>query len=410
MGLERLWRRREPEKRAATQSWWNLAGIPGLISSAAYGATLTEQALRNAASFACIDVLSDALGRTPLDAFRGGSGVAVPVGTPPSILARPSGVVLQDVWRYQLGFSMVTDGNAFGYITSTSALGWPNTIELLDPCTAKNRTVVGGVPQVEIYNEVHKLFPFGDVWHCPGRMVRPGSPFGVSPVEYASKVIGTTLSAEDFSNAFFAGGGHPTAILYGPDGLTEDEAKRAKEALRRATSQSNETAVMGKDWTYQQVQSNPRDALSADTMRFAVEQVCRFWRVPPSMVYGAVSGENVTYANVTDADLAFLKHSLDGYYVRVENALTAVLPRPQYVKANRNAILRADPIARATYQTMRIDNGTMSRNEARALEDERPITDGTGDKFYEPTTKPAAAPAPTPIPAGANGNGNGSTK
>jgi HK97 family phage portal protein len=393
MGLGRAFGRRPVEERGY-QSWWNLAGAPGFISAAAYGGGGVEQALRNGASWACIDVLSDGVGRTPYDVVRGEGVRRQPVLPTPSVIADPSGIVQPDVWRYQLGWSLVTDGNAFGRITSLTARGWPNTIELIDPISATERKVVDGVPQVKVESEVYKLYPFGDLWHCPGRMVAAGSPFGLSPVAYAARTIGTSLSAEEFSFRFFEDGGHPSSIIYANSKIDGDQARIIKESWKRATSGNREVAVLGGDLKHEQVQVNPNDSQFIDLMRFEVEQACRFWRVPPSMVYGAISGESITYANVTQADLSYLKHSLDGYYVRIETAQTAILPRPQLVKANRNAILRADPLSRFEANAIALANRQVTVNELRALED----LPGFGPDFDVPGVPPVAAPLPPPPP------------
>jgi len=112
------------------------------------------------------------------------------------------------------------------------------------------------------------------------------------------------------------------------------------------------------------------------------------------MVYAATSGQNVTYANVSQADLHYLKHSLDGYLVRIERALTALLPRPQVVKFNRSALLRADAENRHKVYDIRLRNKTMSVDEVRALEDEEPF----GGDSAEPGI-PGGPVAPTEPPA-----------
>jgi HK97 family phage portal protein len=384
-----------PPVQRATQSWWNLAGAPGFISSAVYGATGVEQALRNSASWACMDVLADAIGRTPFDVVRGEGATRRPVVPQPSSVSDPSGVVLTDVWRNQLGWSLVTDGNAFGQITSWTPRVYPNTTELLDPSMVMERKVVNGVPQVQIDNEVHQLYPFGDIWHVPGRVVLPGSPFGLSPVAYSANAIGTSLSAEQFSSRFFTDGGHPTAIIYSSSPIDKAQAQDIKHSHRQATSGNREVAVMGADLKYEKIQVDPKDSQFIDLMRFEVEQACRFWRVPPVMVYAAMSGQAVTYANVTEADINFLKHSLDGYFVRVETAMTAILPRPQHVKLNRNAILRADPKSRYEQYSVALANRQTSVNEVRALEDQPPF----GPEFDVPGIPPYLMPTPPTAPA-----------
>lgn len=392
MGIERLLRRRPPDEQRGMQSWWNQAGVPGLISAAAYGVGgNTEQALLNSASFACINVLADAFGRTPLDVVRGEGAARRPVAPTPQLIAHPSGVVLTDVWKFQLGWSMVTDGNAFGDITSWTNQVYPSTVELLDPAGITERKVIAGVPQVTIGNQVRKLYPHGDLWHVPGRTVPAGTPFALSPVAYAAKAIGTSLSAEDFSFRFFDDGGHPSSILYSSKDITPQQAQEIKNAWRRATSGTGrEVAVLGADLKHEQIQTPAGETQFIETERLAVEKVCRYWGVPPGMVYGAISGEAITYANITDADLNFLKHSLDVYYVRVEGALSDLLPRPQIVRANRNAILRSSPKARFEANAIALANRQVTVNELRALED----LQGFGPEFDIPGVPPFVAPAP----------------
>jgi HK97 family phage portal protein len=206
----------------------------------------------------------------------------------------------------------------------------------------------------------------------------------LSPITYANKVIGSSLSAEDFSYQFFTGGGHPTAIYYADKELNGEQAQQIKDADRRARAGGNrEPMVTGSGLRRETIQLDPNETQFIDLMRFNVEQACRFWRVPPSMVYASVSGQNVTYANVSDADLSYLKNTLDGYLVRLEAAFTDLLPRPQYVRANRDAVLRSDQKTRYANYQIGIRNGWRNRNEIRALEDEPPIPD-TGDEYVWP--------------------------
>jgi HK97 family phage portal protein len=395
VGLGRLFRR-EDEQRDS--SFWTLPGGYG-YTSAAYGPS--PDAMKNAASWACMNVLADAIGRAPIDVVRGTGPDRRPV-TPPNIIASPSGVVQTDVWRFQLGWSMVSDGNAFGRITSMSPTGAIETVELLDPRGVTERKVVKGKAQVRIdYGEVVDLYPWGDIWHVPGRTVPPGSPFAMSPVAQAERVIGTSLAAEQFSFNYFTGDGHPSAIIYADAELSLDEAQAIKSAYRRATS-TREPAVFGNGLRRESIQSDPNQTQFLDVVRLMVEQVCRFWGVPPSMVYGAISGEAVTYANVTDSDLSFLKHSLEGYYVRIESALSAIIPRLWTAQVNRNAILRAAPKTLLEADGIALSNRQVTINELRKRDGLVPF----GPDFDVPGTPPfpteriseVAPSPPAPIP------------
>jgi HK97 family phage portal protein len=358
-----------------------MAGAPGFISDKAYGAGGVDAALRNSAAWACIDVLMDALARTPMDGTQSIRGRSVYMNPQPQLLVKPSGVVGLDVWRGQVGYSMLTDGNAFGRVVAMDTRANPTQIEMVDSYCVTERKVVDGIPSVLYDNERHNLWPYGDMWHVPGRLVPAGSPFALSPVTYSAKVTGTTLAAEDFSLQFFTDGGHPTMAFYVNAEITEQQGQAIKDSYRRGTRGGREPAVFGSDIRMEHLQTDPNATGYIDLMRFEVEQACRFWRVPPSMVYAAISGQNITYANVSDADLSYLKHSLDGYLVRLENALTAITAPWVTVKANRNAILRSDVKARNEVYDIRLKNSTMTVNEVRALEDESPLT---GEEYDVP--------------------------
>lgn len=358
----------------------------------------TTSALTHAASSACIDTLATSVSALPIDAVRTSGGVRRPIEPAPSLIREPSGLVTQDVWMYQLMHSLLTDGNAFGEIITYGPGGLPTTIELLDPDTVIRRRLEDGVPTVSIGGQDRQLYPYGDLWHVPGRFVKPGTPFADSPVQRAKGTIGAALAARDFGSRFFTDGAHPTALITSDQMLTEEQAKGIKGAVRRALSpNSRDPLVLGSGLAWNQIQVNPDDSQFIELMRFATEEACRFWRVPPAMVYAATSGQSVTYANVTQADLAYLKHSLEGHLVRVEQALTALLPRPQIARFNRNAFLRSDPIVRSEVADRRLRNKSITVNEYRALEDEQPFPD---DDFDEPgipgdSDSGSAVPAPT---------------
>lgn len=383
----------QPLKREA--GWYPTAGGQPLISSAFYNMPDTERALSNAATWACINVLSDAISRTPFDVVRYVGDSRMPIPNQPKLITNPSALVADDVWRSQLAHSMLTDGNAFGLITAWRN-GWPEMIELVDPAQVLLRGVEDGYAVATVGNVKHRLFPNGDLFHVPGRMVPAGSAFALSPIRYATKSIGTALGAEDYSNQFFESGGHQTAVIYADSDIDADEASAIKQSWRRATSGNREPLVLGNDLRYEAIQSRPDESTPVDIMRFEVEQACRFWAVPPSMVYGAVSGSSVTYTNVTDADWAYLKNSLEGYLVRIEKALGNCLPAPQKVRANRNAIMSSNPVARHNLYAVRLADRTTTVNEVRALEDEPPFTD---PEFDEPGIPPWPGSAPMPPPA-----------
>lgn len=379
-----LFNRRSAAPKSEARSF-TLGQLGAHVAAAGGSTTVTDSdtALHNGAIWACIDVLATSASQLPLrSVVRSGAGIRVPVEPAPQLLLEPSALVEPDVWVYQIMFALGTDGNCFGRVAGVDRTGRPTGIELLDPSTVTGRGVVNGRGVVRVAGgDPEQLWPHGSIWHVPGKMIRPGSPFGLSPLVYAGRATGTGLAAEDFGSDFFGGGGHPSAIISATDELTETQAKAIKTAYQKATgsSTSREPAVFGAGLKFQEVQSKPVDTQFLDLMRFNVEQICRFYRVPPTMVYGVSSGQAVTYQNASQADLAYLKHSLDGYLSRIEGALSAVLPAGQQAKFNRDALLRADTAGRYDAYAVALEHGILTLDEVRALEDRPPLDadDGT---------------------------------
>jgi HK97 family phage portal protein len=396
--------RHEPERSTAAWSEfgpWAAQILPHLGGFTT--ANTTERALRNAASWACIHVLADAFSRTPVDALRKKSdGTSEDVEPEPQLIAKPSNLTTATAWRYQAATSVLTAGNAYGLVTAWKGV-YPTQVELLDPARVTG-CVENGKKQIRVDAIDHAVWEDGgDAVHIPGKYMFAGSPFGRSPLETASQVTGMSLAAEDFSNRFFTDGGHPTQAIAADRDLSPEEATGIKAAFMRIFGNgSREPFVHGSGLTLSQIQSDPQAAGTLDLVNHALLQCCRFWQVPPSMVYAAVAGQNVTYANVTDADLMFLKNSLDSYFVRFEDALTELIPRPQYVKFNRDAVLRADPMRRHEIYDKRLRNRSMTINEVRGLEDEPPFPEAEFDVAGIPggaeSTKPTPVPPPAAVP------------
>lgn len=404
MGLARLIPRREERGADPTYSgpFYSLPGGFGLASSAYVGMGGIEDALKNAASWACIRVLVDALARTPFYAVREIRGVREKVEPMPRILARPSVLVDTDVWRGSSAFSVVTDGNVFGMVVNEDNAGRPDQIELLDPTKVTDRKVEKGRATVKVEWKDYDLWPNGPVWHMPGDMVPPGSVFGISPLQYANKIIGTSLAAEDFSYRFFADGGHPPIAVTSEQELHTDQSDEIKRNYQRATKGTREPIVMGSGLDLKELHLDPSETQFIDLMRFCVEQACRFWGVPPSMIFSSIGGQHMTYSNVTQADLHFLKHALEGKLVRYEHAYTALLPGNNYTApsvpntlalADRNVVLKPDPQTRYATNLIALESRTKTINEVRAEEGDPPFE---GEEFDLPGVPPFA---PTGDPA-----------
>lgn len=328
----------------------------------------TQTALRHSAVWACQRILVSTIAKMPVDVYRRDRTGQVETAAPP-VVASPSGRVSRRGWVAQLVRSQVQAGNAYGLISRVAG-SFPVQIETLSPSEVQWRDVDGEtVPFVSGRRE--DVYPNGRLWHVPvSQFLLPGSPVAMSPTEFAEQAISTGLAAEKFATSFFADGGHPTtAFMVDNDPGEEQLELIAQRIMRRMRPGSRRPLFLGSGIEPKKLQLDPNETQFIDLMRAEVENVARFWGVPPSMIYSAVSGQSVTYANVSQADLAFLKTSVEAWIVDLEDAWSALLPATDFVKFNTDAVLRMDTETRYRVHEAALRARLASVNELRAYED-----------------------------------------
>lgn len=352
------------------------------------------RALQEDTLWACVDLLASSVASLPIDLSRTVGNTRQPVSLTP-LLENPSTLVEPDVWMYQHIWSFGVDGNAWGLVVDHER-GLPTVIDTVNPGVVERRRVEDGVPVADIAGKTHARWPHGDLWHVPGRMVPAGSWFALSPIEYGAAEINGSLAVASYGYRYFTDGGHPSAIVYTDHDIDPETAAKVKAAFLSAV-RGREPAVFGSAYKYESIQQDPGAMQYIEAMRLASVRIARRMLVPPSMVYAAMSGESITYQNITQSDLHYLKHSLDRYIVRMERALERTLPSSDLqVKINRDALLRADVTSRYKAHEISLRNRWRSVNEVRTLEDEAPYPD---PEFDVPGI-PGGAPSVVSLPSG----------
>lgn len=382
----RLLRRRGEPVEERSNFVWPFPGMFGGASTWAGVPVDAQSALRSMAVTACVRLLKTSISNLPVDAIRyRGSGGRENVSPQPGIVARPSGRVSRRVWVAQMMHSLLTDGNAYGMVVATDTMGRPTQVE---PVSPGDVTWVQDRPFVKA-KEV-AVWPAGDLIHIPASAFAvAGSPTALSPVDLAKQPISAGLAAEQFGARFFGEGATPSSVIKSKTPLTKEQADAIKDVARRMVG-SREPAVFGADLEWEQISVKPNESQFIDLIRFEVEQVCRCYGVPPSMAFAAVSGQNVTYTNATQQDLAYLKFSLQSWLLDLEDAWSSWCTAPVVVKLNVDSLLRMDTMTRYQKHEIALRNKLTTVNEIRMLEDELPF----GAEFDVPGIP--GDPGPTP--------------
>lgn len=381
--------RRRPERRWGTPTAEQVIRELTLSRSGSVSASVTEStALTHSAVWAGTYLYADLISTLPFAGYRDVDGVPVRLRTQPQVIVDPAVSVSPIAWRTQLVVSLILRGNAFGLILTRDQFGFPTTIELQHPDSIRVEWDAETLTR-RIWVDGVEVDP-DDVWHVAINQI-PGSPFGLSMIEKARQAIYGGVAASTYSNDIFTGGGHPSAILSVNSPIEKSDAEDIQNRLdQRLAERRGKALVVRGELTYTPIQISPADSQFLDATKASVQDVARFLRLPVELI-GGESGSSMTYSNVESRAVDLLRYSIDPVLVRIEEALSMALPRPQYVKANRAALLRMTTTDRYAAHQRALADGWRNVNEVRALE-ELPPVDG-GDTYRTPSAVPAAAPS-----------------
>ena len=222
-----------------------------------------------------------------------------------------------------------------------------------------------------------------DVLHIPG--LGFDGLVGYSPIALAKNAVGMTLACEEYGASFFANGANPGGVLEHP-GILKDP-KKVRDSwneVYRGTSNAHKVAVLEEGMKYQQIGIPPEEAQFLETRKFQLNEIARMYRIPPHMIGDL---DKSSFSNIEQQSLEFVKYTLDPWVIRWEQALQKALLLPQekkdyFIKLNVDGLLRGDYQSRMTgYATAR-QNGWMSANDIRELEDLNPISEDEGGNLY----------------------------
>ena len=222
-----------------------------------------------------------------------------------------------------------------------------------------------------------------DVLHIPG--LGFDGLVGYSPIAMAKNAIGLAIATEEYGAKFFANGAAPSGVLEHPG--TIKDPQRVREAWQSqfgGSSNSGKIAVLEEGMKYTPISISPEQAQFLETRKFQINEIARIFRVPPHMVGDL---EKSSFSNIEQQSLEFVKYTLDPWVVRWEQSIARSLlseneKKQYFVKFNLEGLLRGDYASRMNgYATAR-QNGWMSANDIRELENLDRIPDEEGGDLY----------------------------
>ena len=353
-------------------------------------------AMQTTAVYACVRILAEAIAGLPLHVYRyrsDGGKERIPFHPLYHLLHdEPNPEMTSFVFRETLMSHLLLWGNAYAQVVRNGR-GQAIALYPLLPNKMEVSRASNGELVYTYYRDVDEsginpkggyvTFRKDEVLHIPG--LGFDGLIGYSPIAMAKNAIGISLATEEYGAAFFANGANPGGVLEHP-GVIKD-IQRVKDSWNSAyqgSGNAHKVAVLEEGMKFQAIGIPPEQAQFLETRKFQINEIARIFRVPPHMVGDL---EKSSFSNIEQQSLEFVKYTLDPWVVRWEQSLQQALLLPSekttlFIKFNLDGLLRGDYQSRMNGYATGRQNGWMSANDIRELEDMNRIPVEEGGDLY----------------------------
>ena len=322
----------------------------------------------------CISVLETAAMQIPVEVVRGIEKV-----DSPSWLVTPDveNNVTQAEFLGQTIVSMAIYGNAYWKIYR-GARGISN-LELvpanwvnIEQDTRGNLTYsINGTKQAKDSIKHLKL------WSIPGDI------YGQGPLQRHKQIIQSANDLQNYADNWFKMAAVPTGTLTTSEFLSADIALANKKAFIESQKERS-VAVLSSGLAYQAISLNPEEAQFLANQTFTTRQIANMFGVPSMYLGLSVEGSGLTYTNGNEDRQKLYEDGLQQYIVRIQQALTDLLPRGQKAEFNMTGFLRPNVLNRYQSYAIGIDKRFLTANEVRESEGMPPIKESDLPAIVQP--------------------------
>jgi HK97 family phage portal protein len=360
------------------------------------GKAVTERsAMQMTAVYSCVRILAEAVAGLPLHLYRYTSS-----GSKEKAIDHPLYRLLHDepnpemssfVFRETLMTHLLLWGNAYAQVIRNGKGEVIALYPLMPNKMSVDRDENGHLyytyyrgPDEAIKNkDFAVILQPSDVLHIPG--LGFDGLVGYSPIAMAKNAIGMAIACEEYGAKFFANGAAPSGVLEHPG--TIKDPTRVREAWQSqfgGSANSGKVAGLEEGMKYTPISISPEQAQFLETRKFQINEIARIFRVPPHMIGDL---DRSTFSNIENMSREFVTYTLDPWLIRWEQAIARSLflehEKPRYfVKFNVEGLLRGDYQSRMDGYAVARQNGWMSANDIRELENLDRIPAEEGGDLY----------------------------
>ena len=372
------------------------SGYTFYMGGSSSGKTVTERsAMQMTAVYSCVRILAEAVAGLPLHLYRytkdGGKEKAIDHPLYLLLHDEPNPEMSSFVFRETLMTHLLLWGNAYAQIIRNGK----NEVIALYPLMP-NKMSVDRDEHGQLYytyyrgpDEAIKNKEFAvtlrttDVLHIPG--LGFDGLVGYSPIAMARNAIGMAIACEEYGAKFFANGAAPGGVLEHPGTIKDPQRVRESwQSTFGGGGNANKIAVLEEGMKYTPIGISPEQAQFLETRKFQINEIARIFRVPPHMVGDL---DKSSFSNIEQQSLEFVKYTLDPWVIRWEQSIMRALLSAEekseyFVKFNLEGLLRGDYQSRMNGYAIGRQNGWMSANDIRELENLDRIPAEEGGDLY----------------------------
>lgn len=369
--------------------WDRIAGTDGAAIGGMVGRTsksgkrvTAETAMELSAVWACVRQTAQTIASLPVSGFaKGADGGRSEFGNRAiEVLTQTPNAnqTALEFWEGQVAW-MLTNGNCYSEITRTG--GNLTSLEPLPAILVEPVLSDDGRLTYCYHDRGQKEeLPADKVFHCKG--FGYGGLKGLSAIRYGVQSLGAGLAADEVASRVFANGMNPSGFLSMDSSLTPEQRDRLQEIMGDYVASENAGKVMvlesGMSWSSAML--NPEDAQLLETRRFAIEDICRWFGVPPIVIGHSSDGQTMWGSGVEQILMSWLSQGLNPMLRRMESRMSKTFRRDLgagvYVEWNREGILQMDSKSKAEFLRHMVNAGIMTPNESRKKLNLPPVTGG----------------------------------
>lgn len=395
--------KREAPERYSTGLAENLAWVRG--NTTASGKSIDDgSALRTSAVYSCIKVLTESVASLPLVTYRRlkpkGKERASSHPLYSLLHDQPTATMDSSEWLNYAMLYLNLRGNFF----AKKVYGARGEILELIPIHPTNvRIDVVNNNIIYIVKEGSKETKYSRDWIYHVKAMSLDGIIGLSPIDYMRETIGLSLAAEEHGAKFFSNATTPSGILTHPAKLSKDAFDRLKDQWAKnysGSGNSGATIITEEGMKFEAMSLSNEQSQFIETRKFQRSDIASWFRVPPHMIGDL---ERATFSNIEQQSLEFVTYTLTPWFVRFERSIKCQLMTAQekknyFVEFLVDGLLRGDGFSRAQKLAIERQNGIITANEWREIENRNPIESEDGDTFLTPLNMAKSSNSEDPEP------------